>query len=147
MNRTLKTTWRSGNDAPAEGKTDPPGVKKQKTKKSKGLWALLFVGPSFAGILLFFLLPFIDTIRRSFYDVRGKNFTGADSYASVLGNETFRPAAYNTARFVAVSIPPLLAISLGLALLVRAVRPGGRSFKTTYLLSMAGPVASRVLLG
>jgi len=99
-----------------------------------------------AGILAFFLVPFADTVRRSFYDARGRNFIGLDGYASVLGNGAFQLAAANTAKFIAVCIPLLLLVSLVIALLIRAVRPSGKTFKTTYLLPMAVPVASIVLL-
>ena len=104
------------------------------------------MGPSLAGISVFFLIPFVDTIRRSFYDVRVVNFIGFESYVSVINNAAFRLAAVNTARFVAVCIPLLMVISLAVALLLRAIRPGGKIFKTSFLLPMAVPVASIVLL-
>ena len=115
-------------------------------RKGEGLTALLFLLPSMAGIAVFFLIPFIDTIRRSFFDVRGKNFIGLQEYQSVIKNSAFQLAAGNTAKFIAVCIPALLVVSLLLALLVRAVRPSGKVFKTSYLLPMAIPVASMVLL-
>ena len=104
------------------------------------------MAPSVLGILVFFLLPFIDTVRRSFYDVRVVNFIGFESYVSVLNNPAFRLAAANTARFAVICIPLLLVLSLAAALLLRSIRPGGRLFKTSYLLPMAVPVASIVLL-
>ena len=99
-----------------------------------------------AGITVFFLIPFADTVRRSFYDARGRNFIGLNGYSSVLGNSAFQLAAANTAKFIAVCIPLLLIASLVIALLVRSVRPRGKTFKTTFLLPMAVPVASIVLL-
>ena len=108
--------------------------------------ALAFLAPSMIGILVFFLIPFADTVRRSFFDARGRNFIGLDGYISVLGNSAFRLAAANTAKFIAICIPLLLIVSLIIAVLVRAIRPRGRVFKTTYLLPMAVPVASVVLL-
>ncbi|MDR1620114.1 MAG: sugar ABC transporter permease [Clostridiales bacterium] len=114
--------------------------------KGEGFAALVFLAPSMGGILVFFLIPFADTVRRGFFDARGKNFIGLEGYASVLGNSAFRLAAANTAKFIAVCIPLLLLISLVIALLIRAVRPQGKTFKTTYLLPMAMPVASIVLL-
>jgi len=114
--------------------------------KGEGLIALAFVASSVAGILVFFLVPFADTVRRSFFDARGRNFIGLDGYASVIGNSAFQLAAGNTAKFIAVCIPLLLVVSLVIALLIRAVRPRGKTFKTTYLLPMAVPVASIVLL-
>ena len=114
--------------------------------KGETLAALAFLAPSMAGILIFFLIPFADTVRRSFYDARGRNFIGFDGYASVLSNSAFRLAADNTAKFVAVCIPLLLVISLVIALVIRSVRPHGKMLKTTYLLPMAVPVASIALL-
>lgn len=119
---------------------------KNNHKKFDTLAAFLFLLPSFAGICVFFLLPFADTIRRSFFDAMGNQFVGLQGYKSVLVNPAFRLAAYNTARFIATCIPLLLVSSLFLALLLRKVRPGGRSFKTSYLLPMAVPVVSIALL-
>ena len=115
-------------------------------RKGEGIAAIAFLGVSLAGISVFFLIPFVETIRRSFYDARGKNYIGLDGYESVLANSAFRLAAANTAKFAVICIPLLLAASLITALLIRAVRPRGRAFKTTYLLPMAVPVASVVLL-
>ncbi len=123
-----------------------------KITKKEGLAALFFLLPSLLGLCAFFLVPFADTVRRSFFNTRGQQFIGAEGYTSVLGNSAFQLAAANTAKFICVCIPLLLVISLVLALLVRALRPhGGASgrgklFKTTYLLPMAVPVASMVLL-
>ena len=107
--------------------------------------ALLFLAPSLIGISVFFLIPFVDTVRRSFMDVRAANFIGLESYVSVLNNAAFRLAAANTLKFVAVCIPLLMIISLAVALLLRSVRTGetssrfhpGRFYKTTFLLPMA----------
>lgn len=115
-------------------------------RNKQGFIALLFMLPSLLGIGVFFLFPFVDTVRRSFFDAMGRNFTGFSNYLSVFQNSAFRLAAGNTAKFIGICLPVLLAASLVLALLVRTVRPGGRRFKTTYLLPMAIPVASIVLL-
>jgi len=138
LSKTLKTILQRGlkssSNATAKG------------KRGEGFAALVFLAPSFAGISLFFLAPFVDTVRRSFFDALGIKFIGLDGYVSVLKNNAFRLAAANTAKFVAVCIPALLAASLGIALLVRGIRPWGKVFKTSYLLPMAVPVASIVLL-
>jgi len=114
--------------------------------KGEGVAALAFLAPSFVGIMVFFLIPFIDTVRRSFYDARGSNFIALEGYTSVIDNSAFILAAGNTARFVLVCIPLLLVVSLVVALVLRSVRPYGRILKTSYLLPMAVPVASIVLL-
>ena len=148
--------------------------------KGEGIIALAFMAPSLIGISVFFLIPFIDTVRRSFYDVRGVNFIGLQSYVSVINNSAFRLAAANTLRFVTFCIPILMVLSLGIALLLRSMgnnkaaasvrgnmgrqtgglimqhgRSGataptgpslGKILKTSFLLPMAVPVASIVLL-
>ena len=145
---TARFTVRGGAGAPAPGRTSrvKPLRIKPSSLKGEGLAALLLLAPSMIGISIFFLIPFVDTVRRSFYDARGKNFVGLDGYASVLNNSAFKLAASNTAKFIAVCIPLLLLVSLAIALLIRSVRPKGKAFKTSYLLPMAVPVASIVLL-
>ena len=127
-------------------KTTSRRERKTHRHRGEGLAALAFLAPSLIGVMAFFLIPFVDTVRRSFYDARGVNFIGLDSYASVLGNSAFRLAAANTAKFVVICIPLLLLISLVAALLIRSIRPRGKALKTTFLLPMAVPVASIVLL-
>lgn len=115
-------------------------------RQSKSWAAALFLLPSLAGVTVFVLLPFIETVRRSFTNTSGTQFAGLENYSSVIENTAFELAAKNTARFIVVCIPLLLAVSLLLALMVRAIHPGRKTFKTTYLLPMAIPVASIVLL-
>lgn len=108
--------------------------------------AACFLAPSICGVILFVLWPVCETVRRSFTDARGASFQGLANYESVFGNSAFRLAAANTARFLCICMPLLLAGSLALALLVRAVRRGARTFRTLYLLPMAVPVASIAFL-
>lgn len=112
--------------------------------EARGAW--LFMAPSLCGLCIFVLIPFAETVRRSFCNALGTSWKGLDNYRSVLQNQAFRLAAANTARFVAICLPLLLAASLLLALGVRMLRPRGRAFKTSFLLPMAVPVASIVLL-
>ncbi len=75
MNRNSETIWRSGSEAGGI-----PPVRRGRLKG--GRWApALFLAPSAAGLLLFFLLPFADTVRRSMTDARGSAFIGGESYA------------------------------------------------------------------
>lgn len=109
--------------------------------------AYAFLLPSMAGLTVFVLAPFAETVRRSFTNALGTQFVGLANYQSVLGNDAFRLAAANTARFLCTCVPLLLAFSLLLALAVRVLRGSraAKSFKTSYLLPMAVPVASVAL--
>ena len=108
--------------------------------------AALLLGPSLAGVAAFYLLPFLEVVRRSFTDALGRRFVGLSNYKTVLANSAFRTAASNTARFLCVCIPALLALSLSMALLVRAAGKRGKVFSVSFLLPLAVPVASVVLL-
>lgn len=114
--------------------------------KGEGKIALLFLAPSLIGVAIFVIIPFADTIRRSFFDTSITNFIGIDNYLSVLNNEAFQLATTNTLRFIGICIPLLILVSLILALTINSIKPFGKIFKTSFLLPMAIPVASIVLL-
>ncbi len=116
-------------------------------KHGRQLAGLLFLLPGFAGIAVFYLIPFGDVVRRSFLQASGGVFCGMENYRTVLGNGAFLLAAKNTARFVLVCLPLLLLLSLFLALLVNGLSLRLKTlFKSAFLLPMAIPAASVVLL-
>ncbi len=124
-------------------------AKKERWKRGESRAAALFLLPSAAGLTVFVLAPFAETVRRSFTNALGTQSVGLANYRSVLQNSAFQLAAGNTARFLCICVPLLLAASLLLALMVRPLnRTRGqtsRTFKTAYLLPMAVPVASIAL--
>ena len=105
----------------------------------------LFLLPSLLGTGGFVLIPFLDVFRRSFLQAIGDGFVGMENYQMVIGNEAFRLAAGNTARFMAVCLPLLLVLSLCMAVLVGRVKKFQRWVKTGFLLPMAIPAASVVV--
>lgn len=113
---------------------------------SDGAIPWLFLIPSLLCVSVLVLIPFIDVVRRSFFSAMSGQFVGVKNYLTVFQNDAFRTAAANTARFVLVCIPLLLVFSLLLALLVNAFREQRGVFKTSFLIPMAIPVASIVLL-
>lgn len=118
--------------------------------------AVCFLLPSLIGVTLLLLLPFAETVRRSFTNALGTTYVGLANYSAVLQNEAFLLAVRNTARFFAVCVPLLLAVSFLLAIGLRALghlrkteSTGGglcQGFKTSFLLPLAIPVSSIVLL-
>jgi multiple sugar transport system permease protein len=107
---------------------------------------LYFIIPSFCGVLIFTLIPFMDIIRRSFYNAMGVQHVGIGNFRTVLSNDAFRQACGNTARFLCVCLPLLLGLSLLLAVMLYAIPKRSALFKTTFLFPMAIPVATIVLL-
>lgn len=117
--------------------------KRQKQEARAALW---FLAPSLVGIGILVLIPFLETVRRSFYNDPGTRFLGLENYRSVLDNAAFQLAAVNTGKLMLFSIPMLLIISLILALMVQPLGRRGQMFRTSFLFPLAIPVASVSLL-
>lgn len=95
---------------------------------------------------IFILVPFLDVIRRSFFHNVQQQFCGFDNYQTVLENKAFALAAKNTLRFVGYCIPLLLVLSLLTAVFLSRNKKTGVFLKSVFLIPMAVPVASVVLL-
>lgn len=116
-------------------------------RRREALTGFAFMLPGLLGIAVFYLIPFGDVVRRSFLQMSGGTFCGLDNYRTVFSNAAFRLAAKNTARFVLVCLPLLLLLSLLFALLVSRFSARLLAvFKSAFLLPMAIPAASAVLL-
>lgn len=112
-------------------------------KKAGGL---LFIFPSLAGVMVFIFIPFLDVVRRSFTEVMSGKFVGLKNFRTVFANSAFRQAAFNTLRFTGICIPALVVCSLAAAVLLQRQKKMGSILKSMYLIPMAIPVASVVLL-
>ncbi len=108
----------------------------------RGLW---FLAPSLLGVGYLVLFPTGDVLRRSFVTALSGQWVGLDNYRKVLGNEAFRLAVGNTLRFLGLCLPLLLVLSLLLALVICRI-PKLERFKALYLLPMAIPAATVVLV-
>lgn len=123
----------------------------EKYKRSRGWkrrqWAgFLFMLPSLAGVAVFLLLPYFDVIRRSFSEAVTGRFVGMDNYRTIFHNQAFLLAAKNTLRFLGTCIPLLVTVSLVIAVLLGKQMKYGQLIKSMFLIPMAIPVASVVLL-
>jgi ABC-type sugar transport systems, permease components len=114
--------------------------------KRQNRYAFFFLAPSFTGVLIFVLIPFADAVRRSFCEVMSNHFIGLTNYKTVLQNDAFLLAAKNTGKFLGICIPLLLVISLFFTILLYSMKKNQEIIKTTFLIPMAIPVASVVLL-
>ena len=107
---------------------------------------LLFKLPSLLGTLIFIFIPFLDVIFKSFYNGVSGEFVAFKNYINIFTNKAFRLASFNTFKFIIICIPLLVAISLLVAILLDNMTFKQEFFKTTFLIPMAIPVASVVLL-
>ena len=105
----------------------------------------LFLLPNLLGVTVFALVPMGEVLVGAFRSAVGKRWVGLQNFHTVLGNRAFRLAAENTGRFMLVCIPLLLMLSMLLALGLRRAW-GGKTLLGAYLLPMAVPAASVVLV-
>ena len=112
-------------------------------RKHTGCW--LFLLPNLLGVTVFVLIPMGAVLVGAFRSAVGGRWVGLQNFTTVLGNRAFRLAAGNTGRFMLVCIPLLLVLSLLLALGLRRAW-GGKMLRGAYLLPMAVPAASVVLV-
>ncbi|WP_373263998.1 carbohydrate ABC transporter permease [Hungatella hathewayi] len=108
--------------------------------------AYLFLLPSLAGTAVFVLFPYVDVVRRSFFEAAGGRFVAMQNYVTVVGNSAFRLASFNTLRFLVICVPLLVLVSLFCSMLIAGLKEEGTVFKTSLLVPLAIPVASIVLL-
>ncbi len=104
----------------------------------------MFLLPGLAGVMLFYLLPFLEVVRRSFLQSGNSAFVGIDNYRAVWENGAFVLAVRNTFLYMAVGVPLLMGSSLLLSLLLRNLRLR-RRLVSAMLLPMAVPAAVMVL--
>ena len=102
----------------------------EKKREWKGF---LFLIPSFAGVGIFWVIPFADVIRRSFFSAVSGEFTGLRNYGTIFENQAFRLAAGNTLRFFAVCIPALVLLSLLIAVLLTRRKKGMQLLKSMFV--------------
>lgn len=105
----------------------------------------LFMAPSFLGVLLFVLLPFLDVFKRSFTTAVTDRFNGIQNYKTIFTNQAFILAVKNTFRFTIVCIPLLVIIGLIIAMPLSKLKSAGL-VKSLYLFPLAMPTATIVIV-
>ena len=116
-------------------------------KRKHALKGILFIFPSFEGVCVFWLLPYVDVIRRPFFGAVNGVFTGFMNYQMIFSNQAFLLAGKNTLRFFGICIPLLVVLSLAAAVLLNGLGKNQKQLmKTAFLLPMAIPVASVAIL-
>ena len=111
------------------------------------LASLCFSGPSFLGMLIFFVAPFCVVIYYSFIaGALDHSFVGLKNYIAVWNNGAFQIAVKNTAVLSGLSVPLAVVLALVLALMLECRIPFKSQFRTFFLSPMMVPVASIILV-
>ena len=100
--------------------TRPISKLKSPAKRRDGLAALAFLAPYLVFFVLFLAYPFLWGIWISFHDweLVGtlRNFIGLANYWDMFEDPIFVVSIRNTLLFTAITVPVMVAVSLGLAL-------------------------------
>ena len=107
----------------------------------------LFLMPSFLGVSVFYLIPFLVVLVYSVQDNPiTKNYVGITNFVKILQNEAFKQAAGNTFKFSIMAVPLAVILSLLMAILLDQSIPLASQFRTIFLSPMMVPVASVILV-
>ena len=148
---SIRRLTASGKGGPHKGRGggDPGAGGTGSTAKSRRekrvSWT--FLSLSLAGVLLFFVLPFMVVIYYSLIDnpVRHR-FVGLSNYGKVLSNSAFRLAAANTLKFSAVSVPLAVGLALLLAVVMEKKIPWKSRIRSFFLSPLMVPTASVIMI-
>lgn len=107
-----------------------------KIRHRDGWWAVLFLAPQVIGLLVFLIFPLGFAVVLAFMRWDGfgeKSWAGFDNFVSVLGDQDFHTALWNTVKLAALTIPTGLGLALLLAVALNTV--SGRSlYRALYFL-------------
>lgn len=106
------------------------------SKKTIAFWLLI---PHLAGVMVFYLIPFVWSVFQSFDTASG---IGIENYIALFGNEAFRLAIGNTLLLTLFTVPLLIVVSLAVALYVHQFMKSGFLVLHAFVLNYAIPTAS-----
>lgn len=113
------------------------GVARKKLSSTDRKFIITVMIPSVALFLAFTFIPVIMSFIISFsqWELMGTpRFIGLRNYMELVQDDVFRVSIVNTILFTLMYVPPMIAISLGLALLVNRETRGAKFFRTVYFL-------------
>lgn len=111
-------------------------------KRKEHMAAYLFILPSFLGIAVFYIVPYIICFVKSLF--AGEEFVGFANYISLFHNNTFLLALKNTIVFTLTAVPLLMVVSFLIALFLNSFKKISSFFKSSLLIPVAVPVASLI---
>lgn len=118
---------------------------KRFTLYKRNLRHIPFLLPSLIGVMVFVLIPFADSVRRSFCTAVTGEFVGVQNFKTIFENEAFSLAVKNTALFTALCLPILIILSFFISYALCKLKYI-RIIKSALLFPLAVPTATLVLV-
>ena len=111
----------------------------------KSLW--LFLLPGLAGVMVFYIVPFIGGMYYSFTDGSWENrFVWFDNYARVWSNSMFRLGLVNSMLLSVICAPLVWALGFFLAILLNRLKEGGHFFRNSMMMPYVMPSSAILLI-
>ncbi len=113
--------------------------------KKKIVWLLLL--PGMAGLILFYVAPFIGGIYYSLLDgTFQNNFVGLDNYRRVMQNSMFQLGLKNTWELSILCAPVIWLLSFLLAAMLKMLKERSTAFRNILLLPYLMPSSAMLLI-
>lgn len=114
----------------------------KKRRIPAGTW---FVIPGLLGFALFYILPFCVSFGYAFLSrpVNG-SFVGLKNFAELFVNRAYLKGLINTLRFIGISVPLNMGLSLGIAMLIGKLKKRRELFSLIFLIPLVIPSGSMV---
>ena len=107
---------------------------------------ILFLLPSIAGFLTFFVVPFFYSFYYAFTEnVFTKKFVWFDNFKALFANQYFRLAMSNTLKFTLISVPLIMLFSIAVAVLISHYALKITLVQSSFFLPILLPSASFVM--
>ncbi len=140
-------------DAPAlPGSTIRQSRWRWTSTRREAAWGWLFISPWIVGFILFTAIPMAMALYFSLtdFDLRRPaevRFIGLDNYAQLLRDPNVIQSLGVTLRFAVLTIPPTIALAVGLAVLLNSPRLAGRrTFRTLFYMPTQIPLVASTLI-
>lgn len=114
-------------------------------KKKKSLW--LFLLPGLAGLMVFYIIPFIGGIYFSFTDgTIASNFVGFENYKRVWENPIFILGLKNSLLLSVICAPSIFLLSFLLAVMLKSLGQKSLGFRNVLLMPYLVPSAALLVV-
>lgn len=110
-------------------------MKNKKGKLHRSVIPFLFICPVIVMNLIFFCLPFLQSLAMSFFEwplLGEKTFVGLGNYQTLLADDQFRTSLLFTMKYTLFVTPALFLMTFILALLIDGKFKGVTLFRTIY---------------
>lgn len=108
---------------------------------------LLFVLPSLLGVVIFYIIPFFQSMLYCFTrGVANRKFVGLDNFVLLFKDKIYRLAVTNTLLITGIALPLLCVLAVVMAFVIETNLKKYRFLQGWLLIPMAIPVASMVLV-